>query len=157
MMYWKRYPRLISILTLSAIAMACTRTPFNPDYEQSLDGLGLTVRANQAYFEYGAPIAITLEVVNLTNKKKHFHLADGRTIDCVIMTTANESVWRHSNVYGALLLSWTFTLKAHQQKSYVSICEDTLDAGLYRAEGWFIFHPSLRDTTGFIVLDGASK
>ena len=155
MRHWIDVTQKVWPLAFILIFIACERTPFNPDYEHSLDGLGIKVWANQANIEYGDPIEITLEIVNLTDKKKYFELADSGTYDCVIRNIEDECVWRHSNVYGVLPMGWTLVLNAHQRKTYTAVCEDTLEVGQYSAEGWCIFQPTLRDTTGFVVLDGS--
>ncbi len=144
-------------LLLSLNLVACDKSPFNPEYEQSAYGLGISVRANQAYYEYGNPIDFTFTVVNLTDKKKDLTTPDSRLYDLKILNQNNEHIWQFGYVFGGLTLEFPFQLMAHQQKTYTVTCEDTLAAGQYAAIGWFNFIPSLKDTTGFIILDGGGE
>jgi len=145
---------LALLITLASVLVACERTPLGPEYEQSSDGLGLTVRANQAFYLIENSIGITLKIVNLTERDMDTTTADSQLYDIKILNQDNENVWQfgYQHVFGQVITP--FNLKPYQQKSYVVVCKDNLEAGQYTAIGWFMFFPTLRDTTKFIILDG---
>lgn len=145
--------RLIFFLTILVLSIACEKTLFNPEYEQYEYGLGLTVRADEAYFLHGSPIVVMFEIINLVDQKRTFYASDSQLCDLLIINANGEPVWHRRSSGGWMLMERPITLEPHQRKSFQVTCEDTLESGTYSAIGWFRFIPSLRDTTGFIILD----
>jgi len=153
MTYSIRRIRLTCFLTVLVLSTACEKTPFNPEYEQYEYGLGLTVRADQAYFLSGSPIVVMFEIINIADQKRTFYAPDSQLCDLLIIDGNGEPIWHLRNQYGWFQMERPITLGPHQRKSFQVTCEDTLESGSYSAIGWFTFIPSLRDTTDFIILD----
>ena len=148
----KRLTPHILILVQIVILSGCEKTPFDPEYDQSAYGLGITVWANQAYYGYAEPVDVTFSIVNLWNQRRAFTTPHSQLYDLQILNQSNETVWQYGHRYGFFTMESSFLLGPHQQKSMVVTCEDTLETGTYTAIGWFEFAPSLKDTTRFIVL-----
>jgi len=135
---------------LLSLLVSCEKNPFDPIYNQSVDGVGLSVQANQDTFNYGSTIDFTLTIINLTAHELSYYTGPPE-YDLEIFNQNQVPVWQYSRAYGFFPIDVTFTLKSHEQRSFTIVCEDTLDVGEYTACGWFEFLPTLRDTTGFYI------
>lgn len=146
---------LISLTML--LVVSCGKNVFSPDYNQSADGLGLTLEVNSLYITTGDNIEFNLQLVNLTVQKREWIFSDAQQYDLAIYNQASENIWQFGNEYGFIMVFTELHLNPHEQKAFTITCKNTIPPGNYTAIGWFLFAPTFQDTVSFVVMSDINQ
>lgn len=146
---------LISLTMLFVVS--CEKNIFSPDYNQSADGLGLTLQVNPSFTMTGEKIEFNLQLVNLTEQRREWLFGGSQQYDLVIYNQASENIWQFGYWYGFLTVGTRLHLNPHEQKAFTITCKNTIPPGNYTAIGWFLFAPTFQDTVSFVVMSDINQ
>jgi len=118
-------------LCAGLVAYGCASLPL-----KGSPAVGVSISTDHASYVRGAPITLSLSVVNQTDTTVVLQFSSAKKYDFTIRNSADTVVWRWSTGIAFAQLQTADTLAPHATRPYQQVFSDSLVPGAYRATGF---------------------